>query len=98
MKKLRKKTITESKRVRYSHYSKTPKTQSLKLCFRLSHFKDKYCARFYVNCTALDVLLDLRGNMSAAGFMTGTSKWDFPGAFHFVGTIVSTIGELYTEI
>ncbi len=46
-----------------------------------------------VNCSQLIELLDLRGNFSLAGLMSDRPKWDFPGSFYFVGTVVSTIGE-----
>jgi hypothetical protein len=30
--------------------------------------------------------------MAAAGLLSQRPKWDFPGAFYFVATVVSTIG------
>ncbi|KOC69037.1 Potassium channel subfamily K member 13 [Habropoda laboriosa] len=40
----------------------------------------------------LDELLYAYGNASSSGFINKNRRWDFPGSFHFVGTIVSTIG------
>ncbi|XP_015591530.1 potassium channel subfamily K member 13 [Cephus cinctus] len=40
----------------------------------------------------LHELLYAYGNASAAGIINKRRRWDFPGSFHFVGTIVSTIG------
>jgi hypothetical protein len=38
-------------------------------------------------------LLYAYGNATSAGIIHKRRRWDFPGSFHFVGTIVSTIGE-----
>lgn len=47
-----------------------------------------------VNKTALEVLLDIHAEAASAGIIQGKRpRWDFPGAFYFVGTVVSTIGE-----
>ncbi|EFN81076.1 potassium channel subfamily K member 13 [Harpegnathos saltator] len=40
----------------------------------------------------LHELLYAYGNASAIGIINKRRRWDFPGSFHFVGTIVSTIG------
>ncbi|XP_014234158.1 potassium channel subfamily K member 13-like [Trichogramma pretiosum] len=40
----------------------------------------------------LHELLYVYGNASASGIINKRRRWDFPGSFHFVGTIVSTIG------
>ncbi|XP_046610141.1 potassium channel subfamily K member 13-like [Neodiprion virginianus] len=40
----------------------------------------------------LHELLSAYGNASSAGIINKRRRWDFPGSFHFVGTIVSTIG------
>jgi hypothetical protein len=40
-------------------------------------------------------LLYAYGNATSAGIIHKRRRWDFPGSFHFVGTIVSTIGEQY---
>ncbi|KAH0950971.1 hypothetical protein HN011_004541 [Eciton burchellii] len=40
----------------------------------------------------LHELLHAYGNASAIGVINKRRRWDFPGSFHFVGTIVSTIG------
>ncbi|KAK2579129.1 hypothetical protein KPH14_001299 [Odynerus spinipes] len=40
----------------------------------------------------LHELLYAYGNASSAGIINKRRRWDFPGSFHFVGTIVSTIG------
>lgn len=42
----------------------------------------------------LKELLSAYGNASAAGVINKRRRWDFSGSFHFVGTIVSTIGEI----
>lgn len=41
----------------------------------------------------LHELLYAYGNASATGIINKRRRWDFPGSFHFVGTIVSTIGK-----
>lgn len=43
----------------------------------------------------LDELLYAWGNATATGVVNKRRRWDFSGAFHFVGTIVSTIGKYY---
>ncbi|KAJ8668882.1 hypothetical protein QAD02_000141 [Eretmocerus hayati] len=40
----------------------------------------------------LHELLYAYGNASSAGIINKRRRWDFAGSFHFVGTIVSTIG------
>lgn len=50
------------------------------------------------NQSALDMdkvhqLLYAYGNATSAGIIHKRRRWDFAGSFHFVGTIVSTIGE-----
>lgn len=40
----------------------------------------------------LQELLYAYGNASSSGIINRRRRWDFPGSFHFVGTIVSTIG------
>ncbi|XP_012222492.1 potassium channel subfamily K member 13-like [Linepithema humile] len=40
----------------------------------------------------LHELLYAYSNASATGIINKRRRWDFPGSFHFVGTIVSTIG------
>ncbi|XP_051170023.1 potassium channel subfamily K member 13-like [Leptopilina boulardi] len=40
----------------------------------------------------LHELLYAYGNASSIGIINKRRRWDFPGSFHFVGTIVSTIG------
>ncbi len=52
-----------------------------------------------VNTTELDELLRKHAEASSAGILEGRRKrWDFPGAFYFVGTVVSTIGKNQTRI
>lgn len=41
----------------------------------------------------LDELLYAYGNASSSGVINKSRRWDFPGSFYFVGTIVSTIGK-----
>ncbi|PSN49577.1 Potassium channel subfamily K member 13 [Blattella germanica] len=41
-------------------------------------------------------LLYAYGNATSAGIIHKRRRWDFAGSFHFVGTIVSTIGECLT--
>ncbi|KAK1126328.1 hypothetical protein K0M31_004955 [Melipona bicolor] len=40
----------------------------------------------------LNELLYAYGNASSSGVINKSRRWDFLGSFHFVGTIVSTIG------
>jgi hypothetical protein len=54
-------------------------------------FMDKYPG---VNKTDLDELLRRHALADAAGIVGNKRpRWDFPGAFYFVGTVVSTIGQ-----
>lgn len=47
-----------------------------------------------VNLTQVEDLLYIWGNMTDAGHkLEGRRLWDFAGSFHFVYTVVSTIGE-----
>lgn len=46
----------------------------------------------------LHELLYAYGNASATGIINKRRRWDFPGSFHFVGTIVSTIGKTCSAI
>uniref|UniRef100_A0A5S6R2X7 Potassium channel domain-containing protein n=1 Tax=Trichuris muris TaxID=70415 RepID=A0A5S6R2X7_TRIMR len=63
---------------------------------KLERFKKLHCGVGFLgrplNCSELDELLDLRGNMSATGLSEYKSSWDFFGSFYFVSTIVTTIG------
>ncbi len=46
-----------------------------------------------VNTTELEILLKVHADAAAAGIIDGKRRrWDFAGAFYFVGTVVSTIG------
>jgi len=46
-----------------------------------------------VNKTDLDHLLEIHNDAATAGFVDDVrTRWDFPGSFHFVTTVVSTIG------
>jgi hypothetical protein len=42
-------------------------------------------------------LLYAYGNATAVGIVHKRRRWDFAGSFHFVGTIVSTIGEIVNK-
>lgn len=49
-----------------------------------------------VNMTQVEELLYIWGNMTADGHkVEGRWLWDFAGSFHFVYTVVSTIGEYF---
>jgi len=55
--------------------------------------------RHHLRCSPLALqrlheLLYAYGNASATGIINKKRRWDFPGSFHFVGTIVSTIGKI----
>lgn len=45
----------------------------------------------------VDELLQAHNKASSAGIINKRRRWDFPGSFHFVGTIVSTIGKHITK-
>ena len=50
-----------------------------------------------VNLTQVEDLLYIWGNMTDGGHkLYGRRRWDFAGSFHFVYTVVSTIGEYPT--
>lgn len=58
----------------------------------IENFKSKYPL---VNETDLQTLLDIHSKAESAGFVGNKRpRWDFSGAFYFVGTVVSTIGKL----
>ena len=47
-----------------------------------------------VNETQLEMLLQVHAEAASAGIIEGKrARWDFAGAFYFVGTVVSTIGK-----
>lgn len=56
-----------------------------------AEFLDKYNGT--VDRGDLDALLWEYGNASASGIIHKRPRWDYSGAFYFVGTVVSTIGE-----
>lgn len=58
---------------------------------RLKDFSHKH----EISCEVLKSLLCHYEEARAAGVRTEQSRalWDIPGAFYFVGTVVSTIGE-----
>ncbi|CAH1262303.1 KCNK13 [Branchiostoma lanceolatum] len=46
-----------------------------------------------INISDLNQLLEAHADASSRGLLTSKRpRWDFPGAFYFVGTVVSTIG------
>ena len=54
-------------------------------------FKLKYPQ---VNVSDLEYLLDMHSKAETAGYVGDRRpRWDFPGSFYFVGTVVSTIGK-----
>ncbi|GFW44480.1 potassium channel subfamily K member 12 [Trichonephila clavipes] len=53
-------------------------------------FLEKYNGT--VDPADVEVLLWEYGNASASGIIHKRPRWDYPGAFYFVGTVVSTIG------
>ncbi|XP_054169138.1 potassium channel subfamily K member 13-like [Oppia nitens] len=56
----------------------------------LKKFRQKYLN--IINETDLIELLYEYGNATANGVISGTDRWDLPGSFYFVATVVSTIG------
>lgn len=50
-----------------------------------------------VHLENLHQLLYAYGNATAIGVINKRRRWDFVGSFHFVGTIVTTIGENTNE-
>ena len=59
----------------------------------LNLFRHKYPE---INETDLQILLNAHTEAESAGFIGDKRvRWDFSGAFYFVGTVVSTIGKLY---
>jgi len=47
-----------------------------------------------INKSDLDSLLKQHNDAATAGFVDDArTRWDFSGSFHFVSTVVSTIGE-----
>ena len=59
-------------------------------------FKLKYPE---VNASDLEYLLHMHSKAETAGYVGDRRpRWDFPGSFYFVGTVVSTIGELTFDI
>lgn len=62
---------------------------------RFEHFSHKYS----LNRTELNNFLRKYEEANAAGIRVDSvrPRWDFSGAFYFVGTVVSTIGETEKE-
>lgn len=73
--------------------------------------RDEYNTTYYgflkkhgdnINITELDELLKAHALASSKGLLVSKRpRWDFTGAFYFVGTVVSTIGRfcmLYTAV
>ena len=59
------------------------------------HYLKGFLERNDVNLTDLEFLLDIHAEAASAGIIEGKRpRWDFAGAFYFVGTVVSTIGKL----
>lgn len=56
---------------------------------------DNFTQRYRVNLGALQTLLRQYEEANGAGIRVDTlrPRWDFSGAFYFVGTVVSTIGK-----
>ena len=55
-------------------------------------FKAKYNAS--LNMTEFEEILETHANADKKGFLyEKRPRWDFPGAFYFVCTVVSTIGK-----
>lgn len=62
--------------------------------WRVYHtFRRHHLQRSPVALQRLDELLYAYGNASSSGIINKSRRWDFPGSFHFVSTIVSTIGK-----
>lgn len=59
---------------------------------------DNFTQRYRVNLDALQTLLRQYEEANGAGIRVDTlrPRWDFSGAFYFVGTVVSTIGKSKT--
>lgn len=59
---------------------------------------DNFTQRHRVNLDALQALLRQYEEANGAGIRVDTlrPRWDFSGAFYFVGTVVSTIGKSET--
>lgn len=59
---------------------------------------DNFTQRYRVNLDALQTLLRQYEEANGAGIRVDTlrPRWDFSGAFYFVGTVVSTIGKSNT--
>ncbi|XP_076389646.1 potassium channel subfamily K member 13-like isoform X2 [Megachile rotundata] len=61
--------------------------------WRVYHtFRRHHLQRGPVAIQRLDELLYAYGNASSSGIINKSRRWDFSGSFHFVSTIVSTIG------
>ncbi|CAK9830363.1 Potassium channel subfamily K member 13 [Anthophora retusa] len=68
-------------------------TQQAAEFWRVYHtFRRHHLQNGPVALQRLDELLYAYGNASSSGIINKNRRWDFPGSFHFVGTIVSTIG------
>lgn len=61
--------------------------------WRVYHVFRRYNLRSNPQATQrLNELLYAYSNATATGIIHKRRRWDFSGSFHFVGTIVSTIG------
>uniref|UniRef100_A0A9J2Q2Q4 Potassium channel domain-containing protein n=1 Tax=Ascaris lumbricoides TaxID=6252 RepID=A0A9J2Q2Q4_ASCLU len=58
----------------------------------LKSVRASLCGKDAKQCNDLDRLLELHGNLSAAGLLSQRERFDISGAFFFAGTLISTIG------
>lgn len=66
--------------------------ENRKSFWKLYHeFKRKY--NNTVNMAKVDELMYEFSNATASGYINRRPRWDYPGSFYFVATVVSTIGK-----
>ncbi|XP_071949956.1 potassium channel subfamily K member 13-like [Antedon mediterranea] len=69
------------------------KNERLNYTDTIDRFLEKYVATGLVNETELERLLQKNEYASKKGLVDSKRpRWDFPGSFYFVGTVVTTIG------
>uniref|UniRef100_A0A915AUW0 Potassium channel domain-containing protein n=1 Tax=Parascaris univalens TaxID=6257 RepID=A0A915AUW0_PARUN len=58
----------------------------------LKSVRASLCGKDVKQCNDLDRLLELHGNLSAAGLLSQRERFDISGSFFFASTLISTIG------
>lgn len=77
-------------------FSALERPSELRARHRWQEQLDNFTRQHHIGLDALHVLLRQYEEANVAGIRVDTlrPRWDFSGAFYFVGTVISTIGEI----